>query len=51
MSNSGIKEDVEAKILAVKVKDCVDELSVTSPSTTKIIRDLRATVAAAKKAE
>ena len=49
MSNSVIKEALEAKILVGKVKDRVDELSATSSSATKSISELRKTVAAAKK--
>ena len=42
--NSGIKEALEAKILAGKVKDRVYELSATSSSATKSISKLRTTV-------
>ena len=51
VSNSGINEAPEAKILAGKVKDRVEELSGTSSSTTKSISELKTMVAAAKKAE
>ena len=46
--NSGIKEALEAKILAGKVKDRVYELSATSSSATKSISKIRTTVEAAK---
>ena len=45
-----MKEDLEAKTLVGKLKDRVYELSVTLSSTNKSIRELKKTIAAAKKA-
>ena len=49
VSNSSRKEALEAKILAGKLKDSVDEISTKSSSTTNSIRKIKTTVAAAKK--
>ena len=50
VSNSGRKEDLEAKTLAGKSKDRVDKLSAMSSSTTNSTRKLKKTVTAANKA-
>ena len=50
VGNSGRKEALETKILAVKVKDRIDELSSTLSSTTKSISKLGTMVAAENKA-
>ena len=50
ISNSVRKGSLKAKTLAGKVKDRVDKLSATLVSTTKIISDIKTTVAEAKKA-
>ena len=49
VSNSERNEAIEAKILAGKVNDRVDDLSSTSSSTIKSISEIRTTVAASKK--
>ena len=51
VSKSGIKEDLNSKSLARKLKDRVDDLSEMSHSTNKSISEPKTTVAAAKKAE
>ena len=48
--NSGIKEALEVKTLADKLKDSVDDLSDTLSSTTKNIIKLKTAVAESKKA-
>ena len=50
VSNSGRNEALDAKILVVKVKDRVDELSAMFSSTTKRTSKLKKTVASYKKA-
>ena len=50
ISNSIRKGSLKAKTLAGKVKGRVDKLSATLVSTTKIISDIKTTVAEAKKA-
>ena len=50
ISNSIRKGSLKAKTLAGKVKDRVDKLSATLVSTTKIISNIKTTVAEAKKA-
>ena len=50
VSNSVIKEAIEAKILEGKLMDRVDELSAAASSTTNIISKLSINVAADNKA-
>ena len=50
MSNSGRKETMDAKVVATKLKDKVDEFYYSNTSTAKRINKLKTYDASAKKA-
>ena len=50
VSNSGIKEAMDSKIISAKLKYKVDEISSSSASSFNIINELKISVASVKKA-
>ena len=49
VSNSGRKEDMEAKVMATKLKEKVDEISSSTTSAAKSINELKTSVVSVKK--